>query len=131
MQIATVLGALSAVGVALFATSAWLLVGLLSASGLAKAIGSPGVAAMLARDVADDRRGFAFGLQQSAPPLGALLAGLALPLIALPFGWRWAFVAAAALTLAAGAAIPAITSARGVIARPRPRGRGGGCVPFT
>lgn len=106
MRIASVLGALSALGIALLAGSVWALFGLLLLSGLAKAIGSPGTAAMLAHDMADDRRGFAFGLQQSAAPLGALMAGLALPLIALPFGWRWAFAAAAALTLAGGAAVP-------------------------
>lgn len=49
--------------------------------------------------MATGRRGFAFGVKQSAVPLTAMLAGLAVPVFAVTVGWRWAFGAAAALGL--------------------------------
>jgi MFS family permease len=64
------------------------------------------VAALLRREVAAARHGLAFGAQQSGGTLGSLLAGLALPLIAIPFGWRWAFLAVAALALGSAALAP-------------------------
>ena len=68
------------------------------------------------------RQGLAFGAQNSGATLGALLAGLALPVVAIPLGWRWAFVLVAALALAAAALAPEERSAA-VVARPvRPRG---------
>ena len=42
----------------------------------------------------------------------ALLAGLSLPALAIPFGWRWAYVASAVLALAALAVAPAVTETR-------------------
>ncbi len=79
----------------------------------------PAVSAQLNRDIAPDRRGFAFGGQQSGAPLGAFLAGLALPGVAIPFGWRWAFVGAAALALGSAALAP--SDREPVVARGRSR----------
>jgi MFS family permease len=89
--------------------------------GLANALGGPAVSAMLKREVAVHRHGLAFGAQNSGASLGALLAGLALPAVAIPFGWRWAFLIVAAIALGAAALAPgtqAVAAARGV----RPRG---------
>lgn len=47
---------------------------------------------VLIHHVPERRQGLAFGMKQSAVPLAATLSGLALPLIALRVGWRWAFV---------------------------------------
>lgn len=41
------------------------------------------------------RFGVASGVMQAGAPAGSLIAGLALPAIAIPFGWRWVFVASA------------------------------------
>lgn len=103
---ACVLGVVSALGIALLADSPVALTALLIPSALAKAAATPGVAALMASDVPEQRRGIAFGLQHSAPPIGMLLAGLALPLVALPVGWRWAFAANAALVVVAGLTLP-------------------------
>jgi MFS family permease len=68
-----------------------LLVGaFIGATSMALATSSSNV--VLVHHVPEKRRGFAFGLKQSAVPLAAMLSGLALPLIALRAGWRWAFV---------------------------------------
>jgi predicted MFS family arabinose efflux permease len=48
----------------------------------------------------------AFGIKQSAMPAAGLLGGLAVPSIALTIGWRWAFVAGAAVAAVAATRIP-------------------------
>jgi predicted MFS family arabinose efflux permease len=78
----------------------------LAVAGAGNAITSPAASALLHRNVHASRHGFAFSAQQSGGPLTALLAGLALPLIALPLGWRWAFGLGAVLSLAVAAATP-------------------------
>lgn len=124
---ACVLGAVSALGIALLAGSPVALTALLIPSALAKAAAAPGVASLMARDVPQERRGIAFGLQHSAPPIGMLLAGLALPLVALPLGWRWAFAANAVLLVASGLLLPRHGLLRRAAAArgegPHPRGR--------
>ncbi len=60
----------------------------------------------LARRIPSDRQGFAFGVKQSSVPVATLLAGLAVPAIALTIGWRWAFAAAGAVALGIGAFLP-------------------------
>ncbi len=57
------------------------------------ALATPASNVVLVRHVDPGRRGFAFGLKQAAVPLAAALSGLAVPMIALQVGWRWAFVA--------------------------------------
>lgn len=53
----------------------------------------------LARQVPKHRQGLSFGVKQSAIPLATLLAGAAIPTVALTVGWRWAFVVIAVLAL--------------------------------
>ena len=47
------------------------------------------------------RLGLAVSIKQSGMPTGTLLAGFAVPSLALTVGWRWAYVASAGLALAA------------------------------
>jgi MFS family permease len=105
-RLAAVLTSASCLGVAALAQSAAGLTALLVVGGVANALAGPAVSALLKREVATHRQGLAFGTQQSGAPLGALLAGLALPAVAIPFGWRWAYLAAAVLALAAAACAP-------------------------
>jgi MFS family permease len=56
------------------------------------ALATPASNVVLIHHVPERRQGLAFGLKQSAVPLAAMLSGLALPLIALQAGWRWAFI---------------------------------------
>jgi MFS family permease len=107
MQLAAATTAVSCLAVAGLAQSAASLVALLVIGGVGNALAGPAVSALLRREIAGHRHGLAFGAQQSGAPLGALLAGLALPLVAIPFGWRWAFLIAAALGLVAAARAPA------------------------
>jgi MFS family permease len=124
IRIAAVATALSCLAIATFAQSAVALTALLLVGGVANALGGPSVSQLLTREVGVHRRGLAFGAQQSGAPLGALLAGLALPAVAIPFGWRWAFLAVAALALAAAALVPGAAAAPAAPRPERPRGLG-------
>jgi MFS family permease len=92
--------------IAVLADSAAVLIVLLVAGAIGNAMTGPAVSALLRREVATQRQGLAFGAQQSGASLGALLAGLALPAIAIPLGWRWAYLGVAALAVAAAIAAP-------------------------
>ncbi|MEV1143545.1 MFS transporter [Micromonospora sp. NPDC049799] len=92
--------------VASVARSYPVLVGLLAVAGTANALGQLASNAALARHVPLHRQGLSFGVKQAAIPVSTLLAGLAVPAIALTAGWRWAFVAAAVVALAALPAVP-------------------------
>jgi MFS family permease len=91
-------------GAAVSPNAGWL-AGALMVGGLANALGQPAGNATLAQHVAPGRFGIAFAVKQSAIPVATLLAGLAVPGIALTVGWRWAF-AFAALLAAGGAVLP-------------------------
>ena len=113
----------SCLGVALLADSAAALVGLLLVGGVGNALAVPAASGVVIRHVPASRHGVAFGAMQSGAPIGALLAGLSLPVIAIPFGWRWVFVATAILAAATAAAAPAASVARSAgRAFVRPRG---------
>lgn len=66
----------------------------------------------LARYVPADRLGLSFGIKQAAIPLATLLAGAAVPAVALTVGWRWAYVLGAGLALAALLIAPRDTAGR-------------------
>lgn len=118
----------SCLGIAALAQSAASLIVLLFAGGVGNALAGPAVSALLKREVATHRQGLAFGAQQSGATMGALLAGLALPAIAIPFGWRWAFVGAAALALAAASLAPSAPAAPASSAQRERHARGLGSV---
>ncbi|MBQ0992978.1 MFS transporter [Micromonospora sp. PSH03] len=100
------LAAGSMLAVAAFARSYPVLVGLLALSAAANALGQLASNAALAQHVPARRQGLSFGVKQAAIPVSTLLAGVAVPTIALTAGWRWAFVAAAVAALATLAAVP-------------------------
>jgi MFS family permease len=108
-------------GVATVAGSLPLLIAFLAVGGLANAICQPGVNDLLARGIRIGRQGFAFAVKQCAIPFSALLGGLAVPLVALTVGWRWAFAAGAVLAVTAVALVPR-ASATGSAADERPAG---------
>jgi MFS family permease len=108
-------------GVALVARSLLLLTVCLAVGGLANSICQPGVNDLLARGIAVGRQGLAFAVKQSAIPLSTLLGGLAVPLVALTVGWRWAFAAGAVLAVVAVALVQR-GSATSAAADERPAG---------
>ncbi len=106
MRLVAALTTASCLAVAGAAQSSAGLTAALALGGVANALGGPTVTALFKMRIVQERQGTAFGLQQAGAPLGSLAAGLALPLIAIPLGWRWAFVACAALVLGTVALAP-------------------------
>ncbi|HPE11139.1 MAG: MFS transporter [Actinobacteria bacterium] len=74
--------------------------------GLGNAIGQPAGNALVAANVRPARYGLGFGIKQSGIPLATTLGGLAVPLIALTVGWRFAYLLAAAAALVVAFLIP-------------------------
>ena len=110
-------------GVAVAAHSVVTLTALLVLGGAGNALAVPAGSKVLERHVPPARHGVAYGAMQAGAPFGALLAGLALPALAIPFGWRWAFVATAALAAVNALAAPAAgPSTRDAVSDGRPRG---------
>lgn len=97
---AAVVAAIALGCAALAPSAAWLGLALVVA-GLANAIGQPAGNATVAQHVAASRFGLAFAVKQSGIPLATLLAGLAVPTVALTVGWRYGYGIAAALAAAA------------------------------
>ena len=106
MRAAVLASAASLLGVAALADSWAALVFCLSLGGLANAISHPATHLFLARKVPQGRQSLAFGVKQAAIPTATLLAGLAVPALATTVGWRWAFVALAALALVVALLVP-------------------------
>lgn len=97
IRLGAALALLSAAGIALVARSE-LSVGLfLALGGVANGIAQTSSNLYLARSIPSQWQGLVFGIKQSAIPLATSLAGLSVPLLALTFGWRYAFAMAALL----------------------------------
>jgi len=95
------LSAASLFGIAVAASALWSLVAILALGAGANAMGQLASNTSLSRHVPARRQGLSFGVKQAAIPVCTLLAGAAVPAVALTVGWRWAFVLAG--VLAAGA----------------------------
>lgn len=100
------------------ATSFAAVVGLLVVAGLCNAANQTSVNLALA-EARLSRLGLAVSIKQSGMPTATLLAGFAVPSLAVTVGWRWAYVASAAFALASLAVVraavgssPQITSTR-------------------
>src|SRR5918997_618973 len=117
MRLAATGGAASLLGVALLARSWTGLIACLVLGGLANAVSHPAAHLSLAREVPAGRQGLSFGIKQAAIPVATLLAGVAVPTLAVTVGWRWAFVGGAALALAVAFLVPA-GAAKGVVSGP-------------
>jgi MFS family permease len=89
------LSSTSLLAVAALARSLWSLVLILALGAGANAMGQLASNTSLSRHVPVRRQGLSFGVKQAAIPVSTLLAGAAVPLVALTVGWRWAFVLAA------------------------------------
>jgi len=102
-----VLSGTALLGVALLVRSWVPLVAVLAVAGAGNALAQIGSNLGLAEHVAHARQGLAYGVKQSAIPTATLLGGLAVPLVGLTIGWRWAFAAAALGALLYAAVVPA------------------------
>lgn len=72
---------------------------LLGVAGVGSAIIQPATNHAIVRGVRLTRHGLALGLKQASVPTATLLAGVSVPLLAVTFGWRWAFVLPAVVAL--------------------------------
>ena len=70
------------------------------------AFANPASNLALARLARPERQATFFGVKQAGIPGSTLLAGLAVPLVNLQWGWRWSYVVAAAIGLALLLLIP-------------------------
>jgi MFS family permease len=109
-------------GVAAVADSALALIALLVVGGIGNALAAPAASGVIDRHVPQSRHGLAFGAMQAGAPIGAVFAGLALPAVAIPLGWRWAYVATAVLAAVAALAAPATGPKAAAHEGARPRG---------
>jgi MFS family permease len=92
--------------VALAAAHPAVLVAALVVAGWGNGVGQPASNDLIARSVSAGRQGLAYGLKQAAIPLSTLLAGVAVPLVAIPLGWRTAFGLGAVLALLVVLSVP-------------------------
>jgi MFS family permease len=107
MRVGALASAAVLVGVAAGVDSWAALIGALAVGGAANGGGQPAANLHLTRSVRAARQGLAFGVKQAAIPAAILLAGLAVPAVALTVGWRWAFAGAGALAVLVAALLPA------------------------
>lgn len=123
MQLAGVGSSLCLLGLALVGDQAWMMAVLWLAA-LPNSLGQPSSNLLVAQGVPVTRRGLGFGVKQSAIPLATLLAGFAVPAVALTIGWRWVFVIGGVLGLVAAASVPRLPQAERSASVER-AGRGG------
>jgi predicted MFS family arabinose efflux permease len=100
------LSAGSLLAIATLARSYATLLVLLAIGAGANALGQLASNTALTRHVPAGRQGLSFGVKQAAIPMSTLLAGAAVPVVALTVGWRWAFMAAAGAALATLTVVP-------------------------
>lgn len=106
LRLAALVSGLACLAAAGLADSLATLLVPIAVAGAANALCQPAANLLIARALPIDRQGLAFAVKQSAIPFSTLLAGVAVPAVALTVGWRWGFVGAAALSLVLGALVP-------------------------
>ena len=97
----------ASLGAAALAPSLATLFLLLAVAGLANAVTQPAINLFVAEQIPADRQGLGFGIKQSGIPAAIFVSGLALPVLALPFGWRVTLALCALAPLAVALALPA------------------------
>ena len=127
--VASLLSALTLLAATGWVASWWSLAACLAAGGIANAVGQVGVNQWLARRRPINRQGLSFGAKQAAVPLASLCAGLLLPVVIVPFGWRAGFLVAAAMAMVGVVLLAVVRQERNVperhtdtIAATTPRG---------
>ena len=111
LRLATLWSAAVQLAVAVLTGSLPVLLVLLALAGTANALAQPAANLVISRALPLGRQGLGFAVKQSAIPASTMLAGLAVPAVALTVGWRWAFVGSALLSLVSAATVPVATGA--------------------
>lgn len=97
MLLGVALASTASLGIGLVATSWWSIVALLALAGATVGMIDTGAAQTFTDVVPTRRQGLAFGIKEGSIPAASMLAGGAVPVLALTAGWRSAFVATALL----------------------------------
>ncbi|MGH9005082.1 MAG: MFS transporter, partial [Acidimicrobiia bacterium] len=113
LRLAALWSAVVQMGIAGLADSLPVLLVLLALAGTANALAQPAANLVISRALPLGRQGLGFAVKQSAIPASTLLAGLAVPTLALTVGWRWAFVGSALLSLVSAVCVPVVAGAAG------------------
>lgn len=92
--LAAVATAVSLLGLGLLTRTWWHVALFLGIGGLGMALSASASNLSVARIINPQRQGLAYGVSKAAGPAATMLAGFAVPSIALTVGWRWAFVTA-------------------------------------
>ncbi len=92
--------ALCGILMALIADSFEMVVALIVLGGLMNGSIQPATNVIVSRFIPTKRQGLAYGLKQAAIPLSTMLGGIAVPVIGLSVGWRWAFMLSVVTALA-------------------------------
>ncbi|MEB3368566.1 MFS transporter [Saccharopolyspora mangrovi] len=125
MRIGVLGSSLCLFGLSAAPNAVWLM-GLLWLAGLPNSLAQPASNLLIAQGVPAHHRGMGFGVKQSSIPVATLLAGVAVPGIALTIGWRWVFLIGGAIGLLAAVAVPKLPQAeRSEPTRPGAGGTGG------
>ncbi len=111
MRVAGLMSGCAGLVIATTAHSFATLLAPLAVAGAANAVCQPAANLLIARAVPPDRQGLGFAVKQSAVPAATLLAGFAVPSLALTLGWRWAYVGAALLALGTIPLVPSSAAA--------------------
>jgi predicted MFS family arabinose efflux permease len=90
---------------ALLAESLLVLLLLLAVAGVSNAVCQPAINLFVSEQIPAARQGLGFGIKQSGIPAAILVSGLALPVLAIPLGWRATFGLCALGPLAIGVAL--------------------------
>lgn len=106
LRVAALLAVPALGGAGLFADSAMGLVGFFAVGGVAASLAQPATNLTVSRCVPPARHGLLFGVKHVTIPTTTLLGGLAVPLVGLTVGWRWAFYGGAAAAAAVALLIP-------------------------
>ena len=106
VRLSALVGAVSMLVIGVAAQYTVVLIGALVLAGWGNGIGQPASNDLIARAVAANRHGLAYGTKQAAIPLSTMIAGVAVPLIAIPLGWRPAFAIGAVLALLVMLTVP-------------------------
>lgn len=106
MRIATFASAIAMGLIAFLAHSFFELAILLAFAGVANGTNQPANNLFVINAVKTNRRGFALGVKQAAIPVATLLAGVAVPSVALTIGSRYVYLFAAIIALIVSMVIP-------------------------
>jgi MFS family permease len=106
VRLSAAISAGSMLVIALAAQHTAALIAALVVAGWGNGVGQPASNDLIARAVSAARHGLAFGTKQAAIPLSTMIAGIAVPVVAIPLGWRPAFAIGAGLALLTMLTVP-------------------------